>query len=284
MPHLRTGLLFESATGLSRFLVEAGAPPFLVGRRPPFAQRNIKLDVHTMSRQHFRVRGDDGFQIEDAESTGGTSVDDVRIGGWQPIGPGARINSNPYSRYHTRASAGASLHDLVTGTSGPVCTAREAAAMARDLLRALAPLHAEGRVHGDLDARHALREDTGRWITLIDGWTALDPDGMASGDPIYCAPEVFSRNVCMPASDLYAVGLLCFEARFGYRPFDPPDVQAHMMTKLSGAAPDWRPGERVDPCERDLYLRLLSLRPEDRGDVADILDLVHDLQPDLRPS
>jgi FHA domain len=276
----RGGLLFEAEDGRTRFLVEPGTPPVVVGRHPPRDAHSVKLRSALASREHVRLRADgEGVIVEDAGSTGGVDLDGARLRGPTPIGPGVRLQLTGADVFTTRAFHGASLYDLVTARDAPGCTPLEAAAMVRDLLRALGPLHALDEVHGHLDRHHVLR-DAGGWLVLVDGWTVLDPDGTLNCNPTYCAPEVFSKHVLIPASDLYAVGLLAFEARFGYRPFDGENVTEEMTAKLIGRAPTWR--GPVAPEERDLFALLLAREPHQRHNLSFCLARIYDQHPQLR--
>lgn len=279
----RRGLLFEAEDGRTRFLVEAGTPPVVVGRWPPRDPHSVRLRSILASRQHVRIHADgDGFAVEDAGSTGGAYLDGLLVRGRQPIGPGMRLRLAADADFAIRGFRGDSLYDRVTSVVGSIVDPLGGAALIADLLGALRPLHARAEVHGNLDWHHVVGDERG-WTALIDGWTVLDPDGTLNCNPAYCAPEVFSRNVLAPSSDVYAVGLLGFEARFGYRPFDDDDrgVQQHMLRKLVGG-PAWR-GDDVAPAERELYLGLLAREPANRPDVDAGLERVHALYPDLRP-
>jgi hypothetical protein len=280
-----TGLLFESDAGRARFLVTAATPPIVVGRRPPYEPHNVRVASVMMSRTHARFTADGSrVLLDDAGSTSGTFVDDARITSAHVVAPGERISFGGET-FRARPFTGHSLYELLTGGPRPPCDPRAAAALLRDVLAALAPLHADGAPHGNLDWHHVLREDSGRWITLVDGWTVLDPEGTLSCNPSYCAPEVFAKNVLVPASDLYTLGLLAFEARTGHRPFEPPsqDVQQHLMAKLFGGAPDWRTVGAAQ-AEQDLYLRLFSLEPAHRPTIDRARALVDELWPTTPPA
>ncbi|HVV85825.1 MAG TPA: FHA domain-containing protein [Kofleriaceae bacterium] len=274
MRHRSDGLLFESEDGRSRFLVEPGSPPRVVGRRPPFEPHSVKVPSRIASREHVRITAgptDSGpVLVEDAGSAGGAYLDDDRVLGPTAIGPGARLRLAADAVYRTRAFAGASLHQLLRVDDAPAGTRTAAATMARDLLAALRPLHAAGGVHGNLDWHHVLRDDAGAWTVLVDGWTVLDPDGVLNCNPAYCAPEVFVRGALVAASDVYSVGLLVYEARFGHRPFDDELVHEHLRRKAAGGPPAWRAG-RPAADEEAFFTGLLAAQPERRLSLDDAL-------------
>lgn len=269
-----TGLLFEAESGRHRFLVTDGTPPIIVGRHPPYEPQNVRVASILVSRRHACIRADARGEvtIEDDASASGLYVDDERFAGARPLHGGERVRIGG-ERFTTRRVRGHTLYELLC--AGERADRAQVAALLRAILAALAPLHATGDAHGNLDWHHVLHEDTGAWITIIDGWTVLGPEGTLSCNPAYCAPEVFAQNVLTPASDVYAAGLLAFEMRTGRRPFEPAsqDVNAHMLAKLRGVAPAWGDTD-ASPAERDLYARLLAVAPAARPAIAEALALV----------
>jgi hypothetical protein len=118
--------------------------------------------------------------------------------------------------------------------------AREAAAIGLDLCAALAAVHAEGLVHGDLGTTNVMRAagressgpaGSGR-IVLMDFGSAHDPalDGAEAcslGTPLATAPEVLKGGSPTPKSDLYSLGVLLFRLASGRYP-----VEARTMGEL----------------------------------------------------
>jgi serine/threonine protein kinase len=112
----------------------------------------------------------------------------------------------------------------------------EVHASAATMLAALAHVHARGVVHGDLTPRNVLFRAPGEAVLadfgnarLLEGTTADLP----AGTPIYLAPEQFRGAPSSPATDLFAVGAILWEALAG-RP-----MRAHaelMNNRLDGAA------------------------------------------------
>ena len=94
------------------------------------------------------------------------------------------------------------------------------------LLEVLARVHAQGVVHRDLKPANVLVDDRGR-VTLLDFGIALGV-GEARissgfdilGTPAYLAPEQVSGEPLGPRTDLYAVGVMLFEALTGELPFE----------------------------------------------------------------
>ncbi len=120
--------------------------------------------------------------------------------------------------------------DLVEGETlrqrlerGPL-DGRDAFRLGRDLLEALERIHAAGVIHRDVkpsniflvDGR-ALLADFG--IVHVEGSTdeTLTTEGRGPGTPAYMSPEQVSGGQVVPASDLYSLGLVLYEALAGKR-------------------------------------------------------------------
>jgi serine/threonine-protein kinase len=170
----------------------------------------------------------------------------------------------------------------------PALTEAEIGALALDLARALAAAHRAGVVHRDLKpANIILRAGSGRAVVTDFGISRLSqqPDAPSSdrpavtggdpqltregeivGTPLYMAPEQLtgSRDIG-PAADVYALGVVLFEAATGTRPHATEDLPGLLSARLGKPAPglaslrpDLSPGlcAAVDRC--------LATRAEDR--------------------
>jgi eukaryotic-like serine/threonine-protein kinase len=141
----------------------------------------------------------------------------------------------------------------------------ELAATARSLLATLAYVHARGTVHGDLKPSNLLLRRPGE-IVLADFGTAeltlearaLTTGGVPrggsgvfsppGGTPLYLAPEQFRGAPSSPATDLYAVGAILWEATCGrplrshaelMRGAQPQALPADARTQLAPGGPEW---------------------------------------------
>lgn len=100
---------------------------------------------------------------------------------------------------------------------------REVALVGLDLCRALSAVHAAGIVHRDVKAENVMREHGGR-IVLMDFGAGLDlqsaaaEDAALTGTPLYMAPELFLGRPASVRTDLYAVGVLLYNAATGEYP------------------------------------------------------------------
>ena len=140
------------------------------------------------------------------------------------------------------------------------------------VLRALAAAHALGIVHRDVKPGNVLDAGVGTWKVADFGiakWVHADETltgtGELLGSPSYLAPERIEGQQAGPASDLYAVGVLLYEALCGRKPFEGDDPFALATAIRDGAfeppgsvLPDADPGivavieraMRHDPAER----------------------------------
>jgi serine/threonine protein kinase len=98
------------------------------------------------------------------------------------------------------------------------------------VLRALAAAHELGIVHRDVKPGNILDAGVGTWKVADFGiakWIHADETltgtGELLGSPAYLAPERIDGQQAGPASDLYAVGVLLYEALTGRKPFEGDD-------------------------------------------------------------
>ncbi len=96
-----------------------------------------------------------------------------------------------------------------------------AIAVVRDCLAALAALHREGIVHGDLKPANIMLKRTGN-AKIIDIGSAFeidDPPPARTCTPTYAAPEVLEGADCTPRSDLTSLGYVLIEMLAGMHLF-----------------------------------------------------------------
>ncbi len=120
-------------------------------------------------------------------------------------------------------------------THGPM-GAGEIAPIGIDLCQALAAVHRQGLVHGDVKAQNVMREKGGR-IVLMDFGAGraqgADAAGVA-GTPIYLAPEVLAGAPPTPQSDLYSLGILLFHLLTNEFPYSAVDIDTLRAAHADG--------------------------------------------------
>lgn len=130
--------------------------------------------------------------------------------------------------------------------------------LGRELLAALAAVHAGGVVHRDVKPSN---------VFVTEGRTVLGDFGVAAGDPSdgepltrtgetvgtlgYLAPEVAAGGDASPRSDVYAAGLVLYEAVTGRRWSTADDPADRRLSEVPAGI-------------RDAVERALARRPEDR--------------------
>jgi len=108
----------------------------------------------------------------------------------------------------------------VVVTAGPIQPRLKpgiAVAIARECLAALAALHREEIVHGDVKPSNIMLKCTGN-AKLIDIGSAIDLNSMPQQrtcTPQYAAPEVLENVQCTPRSDLASLGYVLIEMLAG---------------------------------------------------------------------
>jgi len=123
-----------------------------------------------------------------------------------------------------------------------------AVAIVRECLAALAALHREGIVHGDVKPANIMLKRSGH-AKVIDMGSAFDyrdPPRDRDCTPVYAAPEVLENHESTPRSDLASVGYVLLEMLSGMNPFGG-------RTKL----------RELLQAKRELPARLDEILPED---------------------
>jgi calcium/calmodulin-dependent protein kinase I len=127
----------------------------------------------------------------------------------------------------------------------------DARILMRELLEALAYLHANGVAHRDVKPENVClrRRDSDTGIKLVDFGLAerIESDGEVRafcGTGMYAPPEVFREQLTSQKMDVWAAGVVAYILLCGQPPFDEDD---HEMSALEFRAPplDEATGEEV---------------------------------------
>lgn len=172
---------------------------------------------------------------------------------------------------------------------GPMEPAR-ALALADMVADALAPVHAAGLIHRDLKPDNVLITGDGGLKVLDFGLArvaekqaddaALTQPGMYVGTPQYMAPELWKCEALDGRTDLYALGVMLYEALTGELPFDAPTATAIAVKHMTQAPPAHaKLGDHAGP----IVTRLLAKKPADRyPDAQSVRDAI--AAPPRRPT
>ncbi|MCH5376406.1 MAG: serine/threonine protein kinase [Planctomycetes bacterium] len=112
----------------------------------------------------------------------------------------------------------------VIATSGPEQPRFKpgvAVAIVRECLAALAALHRENIVHGDVKPSNVMLKRTGtaKIIDIGSAFDQSDPPVQQTCTPMYAAPEVLQSMANTPRSDLASLGYVLVEMLSGRQPF-----------------------------------------------------------------
>jgi serine/threonine protein kinase len=135
--------------------------------------------------------------------------------------------------------------------------------LVEQLASALDYAHTQGVKHGDLTAGSIFVADDHIWITdfgllmAMDG-TSLVKKGFGVGNPVYLAPERVRGETSSRTSDLYALGIVCYQMLTGQPPFvgEAPAVlhaQAYEQPALLHEV-----NTKIKPAVSEVVLRMLS--------------------------
>jgi serine/threonine-protein kinase len=137
--------------------------------------------------------------------------------------------------------SGANLAERLADRDAPV---PEADRLARELLDAVAHIHAAGIVHRDIKPANVLLDGQGRahvtdfGIAQAGDSTSLTQTGMLVGTMKYLAPEVIAGQPATTLSDLYSTGMVLAEVA-GQAP--APAALVTLIATLTAADPTQRP-------------------------------------------
>lgn len=156
-------------------------------------------------------------------------------------------------------------------------------AVARDLARALAAVHAAGWTHGDVSPANVLVDDAGDVYLadfgLAERVGAHRPEG--AGTPGFAAPEAVLPGEAAPPADVFGWGAVILGAALGRRPFEESQLAeaAARVAELPALPADLGPLASLvadalarDPAARpsaDAIVRALEEREQRRTTLAE---------------
>ena len=152
----------------------------------------------------------------------------------------------------------------------------EVIALGLQIARGLSRAHDFGIVHRDVKPENIFlcrSDDDVPVIKLVDFGIALAPEdkrltatGQMLGSPRYMAPERFrDRSIVIPASDLYALGIVLFEMVTGRLPFESESMAGYLVHHMETIPPRLRSVlPSCPPALDDLVAELVAKEPGHR--------------------
>ncbi len=146
----------------------------------------------------------------------------------------------------------------------------------RALLETLGRVHAAGVIHRDLKPANVLVDQDGR-VTLVDFGLSFGPalgrgvtvTGAVVGTPEYLAPEQIRGRGVDGRADIYALGVMLYQAFAGKLPFEAEDFADLIRRKLTGSSIPLSRATKAVPREvAHVIDRMLSVDPGERPQSA----------------
>ena len=149
-------------------------------------------------------------------------------------------------------------------------------AILRETCRGLEVAHRAGVMHRDVKPGNLLVQE-GEHVKITDfgvsrgtDQTTLTATGMVMGTAQYLAPELALGKPATAYSDLYALGIIAFEAVVGKRPFTAASAVDIAIAQVNDPVPPLP--DTVSPQLASLIRRLLEKHPKKRPRSAQELD------------
>jgi serine/threonine-protein kinase len=154
-------------------------------------------------------------------------------------------------------------------TRGPIPTSA-ALRMCAEIASALAAAHARGLVHRDVKPGNVMLTPGGAKVVdfgiaaLVGEEIEPEPDGMMLGTPAYLAPERLEEDRVLPATDVYALGVLLFRVLTGTMPWTVENTAQILTAHTHGTPAALPPLLGVPAAVGELYRRCLAKDPARR--------------------
>ena len=162
---------------------------------------------------------------------------------------------------------------------GVVFNPTQVARLGRDVASALAVLHEQDFVLGDLTPTDLLFDEHGvvRVASHVTSGLGTAFRQYVTGDDVqYFSPEQALGEAATAASDVYALSLILFEAATGVRPFPGYSAEATLRERLGAPLPS-----RPEMGTLDMILALASVPdPAQRISARDLVDRLSAVVPD----
>lgn len=166
----------------------------------------------------------------------------------------------------------------------PVMAPRKLLPILSQAARALHVAHQAGVVHRDVKPGNIMITPTGKvkltdfGVSMASNQVPMTATGMVMGTAQYLSPEQAVGGPASAASDMYALGIIAYEATAGKRPFTGATAVDIAVAHVNQAVPPLP--AHVDPALARLIMRLLAKDPVERpGTAEELADLLDALVP-----
>ncbi|MGM9998353.1 MAG: protein kinase [Candidatus Bruticola sp.] len=177
-------------------------------------------------------------------------------------------------------------HDLEQLLSERLLSPAETVRIAATTARALYKIHQAGIIHRDLKPSNIFTDKNGRVrildfgiSKLLDAPVLLTLPGSTLGTPVYMAPEQLDSSLgeVSVCTDIYALGLIIYEALVGRVPFREDGVMNLIKEIVMGSPMSLRKVRpNVDPKLDQIVLKATARKPAQR--YASALEMAIDLE------
>ena len=158
---------------------------------------------------------------------------------------------------------------------------RTAVLIGAQVASALTAAHARGLVHRDVKPSNVILSPAGAKVVdfglaAVAGDTTESEEQVIWGTPAYLAPERLTIGEVVPASDVYALGLLLYRMLTGGPPWKA-DTITQMLRAHEYVEPAPLPAlEGIPEPVADVCQRCLAKQPGDRPSAGEVATVLHD--------
>ena len=151
---------------------------------------------------------------------------------------------------------------------------RKVAEIGAQVSQALSAAHKMDIIHRDIKPQNIMVQPDGNVKVMDFGIARAKNTVMAQtsavlGTAHYISPEQAQGKDLTPASDIYSLGIVLYEAATGQLPFDGPDAVSVAMKQVNEEAPLPRSiNPDIDSGLESIIMRALSKSPQDRFQTA----------------
>ena len=161
--------------------------------------------------------------------------------------------------------------DLKTAINERGCVNQhKVAEIGSQVCQALSVAHNLDIIHRDIKPQNIMIQPDGN-VKVMDFGIARAKNSLMTQTPSvlgtahYISPEQAQGKDLTPASDIYSLGIVLYEAATGVLPFDAPDAVSVAMQQVSDLPiPPHEYNPDIDPDFEDIIMKALAKRPTDR--------------------